>query len=481
MDNNEYRERESGFSGQPESGGPSGGDNRTNTQYPYGQDTDHTQYPYGQSPDNTQYPYGQQPGNTQYPYGQTPDNTQYPYGQNPRNTQYPYGQTPGNTQYPYGQTGRPYPYGGSTGGQNPYGGQPGGRYPYGGSSGGQYPYGGQPYGYYPPRKTFGEKLREAFADPSRRNLMLLGMAAGTGVLLYLLLSTVFSAIITSSDSVYDRYLNDDIFSLLAEAAYSMVCVALPFALVFAVVRRVTKVSAPIPFGKPRGGWQAVLLLPAGLGLCFIGNLISTYIVSFANSFGVTFRSYEYALEQQTDAPESLGVVLLTVVHTAVLPALLEELVFRGFILQPLRKYGDWFAVITSALIFGLVHANVTQVPFAILAGLALGYINVVTGSMWMNILLHFLNNLISVLYSFAIASSGEGVGIVLSIAVTYGVILLGIAAFVGYAFSNRNFARLRPGDQPRFPHKAAYYWLMPTVVIALLLIAQRIAADVVIR
>ncbi len=410
MNDNEYREGESGFTGQPGS----------------------TQYPYGQNPGNTQYPYGQRPGNTQYPYGQRPENTQYPYGQ--------------NRGY-----GAPYPYGG-------------------------------PYGYArPPKKTFGQRVREAFADPAQRNLMLLGMAAGTAILLYLLLGNVFSAVITSNREIYQRYLNDETFALLVETMYSIFCTALPFALVFGVIGKLGIARPEMSFRKPQGGWQTALLLPAGLGLCFIGNILSNYIVTFAGSFGITFRSYEYTLEHQTDTPETAGLMLLTIIHTAVLPALLEELAFRGFLMQPLRKYGDWFAIVTSALIFGLIHGNMTQAPFAILAGIALGYVNVVSGSMWMNILLHFLNNMISVLYSFGLDATGEGGSIVLSLLVTYGIIAVGIVAFIGYALSNRNFMRLRPGTEPRFAKKSAHYWLMPTMVIALLLIFREIALDFMIK
>ena len=452
MNDNEYREGENGFSGQPEE-----------PQYPYGQSQGDTPYPYGQNQGNGPYPFGQQPGNAQYPYGQQPGNAQYPYGQQTGTPQYPYGQQPGNPQYPYGQgrgNGSPYPYGGQ--GYPPY---------------------GDPYGYAarPPKKSFGQRLREAFADPARRELMLLGMAAGAAILLLLLLSNIFSSVIAGNREIYDRYMNDEAFSLLLETMYTIFCTTLPFALIFGVVHKLGVARTELSFGRPRGGWQTALLLPAGLGLCFIGNLLSNYIVTFAGSFGVTFRSYEYTLEHQTDAPETAGLMLLTIVHTAVLPALLEELTFRGFLMQPLRKYGDWFAIITSALIFGLVHGNMTQVPFAILAGLALGYVNVISGSMWMNILLHFLNNLISVLYSFALTSAGENSMIVLSLIVTYGTIAIGVAAFIGYILTNRNFMRLRPGTAPRFEKKAAHYWLMPTMVIALLLMVQQIAMDVVIK
>ncbi len=400
------------------------------------------------------------------------NDNEYPYGQDP--SRYPYGQ--GDQRYPYGQPPeRPtYPYGG--GGQTPYG---GGQSPYGG---GQSPYGGGPYGYAPrpPKKPLGQRVREAFADPSRRTLMLLGMAAGTGVLLYLLLSDGFSLILTSNKGLYRRYQEDETFSLLLETMYTIFCMALPFSLIFGLMNRLKVTKMELPFGRPRGGWQTALLIPAGLGLCYVDNILSSYLVSFASSFGISFRSYEYALQQQSDMPDTPLLILLTIVHTALLPALMEELVFRGFIMQPLRRYGDWFAIITSAVIFGLVHGNMTQAPFAIIAGLALGYVSVVTGSMWMNILLHFLNNLISVLYSLALTNASETLTVILSIAMTGGVIAIGVIAFVGYAISNRDFARLRPGLTP-VRRKAVHYWLMPTMVIALVLLFRQILLDVVVK
>ena len=335
-----------------------------------------------------------------------------------------------------------------------------------------------PYGYYPPKKTLSQKAREALADPARRGLILLGMGAGAAILLYLLCSDLFSAILTADRSVYRRYRQDEAFSLLTETAFTMFCMALPFSAVYAALRRIGPARATIGFGKPAG--RLSLLLPAGLAVCLIGSLLSSWLVSFASACGLTFQSYQYALEQQQNAPDSFWLMALTAVHTAVLPALLEELVFRGFIMQPLRRYGDWFAVVTSALIFGLVHGNMTQAPFAVLAGIALGYINVVTGSMWSNILLHFLNNIFSVLSSFAVTAAG-GAGLLVSAAVMYGMIAVGVAALIGYTRCNRDFARLRPGPYSYLPRKAALFWLTPTMLLSLLLLAVKIAQDIVAR
>ena len=82
---------------------------------------------------------------------------------------------------------------------------------------------------------------------------------------------------------------------------------------------------------------------------------------------------------------------------AVLPAVVEEIAIRGIVLQPLRRYGDWFAIIASSLIFSLMHGNMVQIPYTLAAGIIFGVVAVSTGSLWPSIVLHFLNNLFSVL------------------------------------------------------------------------------------
>ena len=93
---------------------------------------------------------------------------------------------------------------------------------------------------------------------------------------------------------------------------------------------------------------------------------------------------------------SFASYLLNLLILAVLPGILEELIYRGCIIQMLRPYGVWFSVIVSAVTFGLMHRNIRQIPFAIIVGLALGALYVITNNIWMPIIVHFLNNAISV-------------------------------------------------------------------------------------
>ena len=67
---------------------------------------------------------------------------------------------------------------------------------------------------------------------------------------------------------------------------------------------------------------------------------------------------------------------------AVLPAVCEELAFRGFILSGFRHLGHkWRAIVYSALFFGLTHSVLQQSMVACVLGLVLGYLAVQSGSL----------------------------------------------------------------------------------------------------
>lgn len=84
--------------------------------------------------------------------------------------------------------------------------------------------------------------------------------------------------------------------------------------------------------------------------------------------------------------------LFYLISTCVFAPLGEEFVCRGVILGTLRKYGNWWAIFITATLFGLMHMNFYQGPYALLVGLVLGYVTVKTGSIWCAVLIHMINN-----------------------------------------------------------------------------------------
>lgn len=80
-------------------------------------------------------------------------------------------------------------------------------------------------------------------------------------------------------------------------------------------------------------------------------------------------------------------------YVTILGPVAEELLCRGLILRMMQPYGKRFAIFASALLFGLFHGNVIQIPFAFFIGLVLGYVTV-EHSIWWAIVLHIFNNLV---------------------------------------------------------------------------------------
>jgi len=85
---------------------------------------------------------------------------------------------------------------------------------------------------------------------------------------------------------------------------------------------------------------------------------------------------------------------------AVMPALCEELAFRGFILSGFRRMGrPWRAVILTSILFGVTHGILQQSLIASLLGVVLGFLAVQSGSILPCMTFHVIHN------SLAVASS----------------------------------------------------------------------------
>ena len=86
-----------------------------------------------------------------------------------------------------------------------------------------------------------------------------------------------------------------------------------------------------------------------------------------------------------------------IVEIALIAPVVEEICFRGAITRALlQKYKPGWAIVFSALIFGIIHFNPVQTVNAFFAGLLLGWLYYRTRSIVPGIVLHVLNNSVSV-------------------------------------------------------------------------------------
>lgn len=90
--------------------------------------------------------------------------------------------------------------------------------------------------------------------------------------------------------------------------------------------------------------------------------------------------------------------LIVLGGVALAPAIAEELLFRGALLDALLRRGPaWLAVAISAAVFGAAHLDLAQGGATAILGLYLGAVSVATGTVRVGIAAHFLNNAVALL------------------------------------------------------------------------------------
>lgn len=120
-----------------------------------------------------------------------------------------------------------------------------------------------------------------------------------------------------------------------------------------------------------------------------------YIIMAQMIFSLTIGAAELFLDQLGVSLDTLAELasvggdmgIMIMIYAGFVGPVVEELVFRGFLMRRFEKYGKGFAVIVSAVLFGIMHMNPLQIVFGILMGLLLGYVAIEYSIKW-SIVLH---------------------------------------------------------------------------------------------
>lgn len=148
-----------------------------------------------------------------------------------------------------------------------------------------------------------------------------------------------------------------------------------------------------------------------IALPFIVSLL-TFVTFFCSLNFINMITH--FLSQGLVAPASsvplanFGQFLLSVLFFAVVPAVVEELLFRGLIFNGLKNsFNAKVAVILSSIIFTLIHFSIFQTVYQLILGVVLSLILLFTNSLLLTMLMHFLNNFLIVFISYL--SQGKSV------------------------------------------------------------------------
>lgn len=118
-------------------------------------------------------------------------------------------------------------------------------------------------------------------------------------------------------------------------------------------------------------------------------------------FMYAIQSLGYKYKASSINVSNFGLYLVSLVVHCAVPAITEEILFRGTICAGLSTKNKHLAVIVSAFIFMLMHGWPVQTMHQIILGIVFGYLFITTGNIWLSILVHFFNNALAVTMLYA--------------------------------------------------------------------------------
>jgi len=284
-------------------------------------------------------------------------------------------------------------------------------------------------------------------------------ASASGSLLLLLAAVL-------SPEVYIRgpqfYAPAYVTQLIYIASY-VLSLVLPFSIYAAAIKIPLRVALPFRRADPGVTFGGAAV---GMELCCVAGWCVNLLQYALGSVGVTITL------PQIDTPTDPLAYCLYALLVAVLPAIFEESVFRGVLMQSLRRFGDGFALVMSALLFGLYHLNFVQMPYAIMLGLCLGYFTLRTGSLWCAVLIHLVNNSQSLLIDYVASSSGDRAALMVSDSLSILWLVLGGFALCLLMLRDQNLFMLNPPPcSLSVKEKVSAFLTTPMFVVAIIVCA----------
>ncbi|WP_139488496.1 CPBP family intramembrane glutamic endopeptidase [Brevibacillus dissolubilis] len=211
-----------------------------------------------------------------------------------------------------------------------------------------------------------------------KTFKIVGAAIGY-LLVYLLVMTVTTLLIRAlvHDPAMKQFIRDNMVVVLLLAN----CLAL---LVYSVLFRLRGQNLFTFTGFVKTDRQTVMLvIPAGLSLG-----VSIFAVAHLNAVSANFPG----IVQLTETVGNGGNLLLMILGSVLMGSLLEEILFRGILLQTFHKrFSLAVSIGLQALLFGLMLMNLPLVLFAALGAVVYGLVRVWGASMWASLITHMVS------------------------------------------------------------------------------------------
>jgi membrane protease YdiL (CAAX protease family) len=171
-----------------------------------------------------------------------------------------------------------------------------------------------------------------------------------------------------------------------------------------------------------------LLLSGALGDLTDKITISSSIRNWATNLEAQYKKALMAMTQM----RSIWDLLFAILAIAVVPAIVEELYFRASLQKIIMDWSGkpFVAIVVTAILFSAFHFSYFGFLSRMSLGIVLGLIYYYTKTIWLPILMHFINNAIGVSALYAVRNNPKKIDQVLDSNLAYYWVILGILLLV---------------------------------------------------
>ncbi len=136
-------------------------------------------------------------------------------------------------------------------------------------------------------------------------------------------------------------------------------------------------------------WASVM----GFGCIFLSQII----INVSEAVGILNMESMEGFEELMALMFGQSPVWLILLAVGIVAPIAEELLFRGLIFHLLNRHLNIkVALILQGVLFGLFHMNLVQGVYASVLGVVLGIAYILTGSLWVPIVIHIVNNSVAI-------------------------------------------------------------------------------------
>lgn len=167
-------------------------------------------------------------------------------------------------------------------------------------------------------------------------------------------------------------------------------------------------------------FQTLILVVIGIFMLFAFQAIATVVSQAIIDSGYNSSILNFQIK-------TVGDLIIGIIFMAIIPALCEEILYRGFIGRSFKSKNYIFGIFMTGLLFALMHLNPMQLVYQFILGCVCCFVYYLTRCIYSSMIIHFTSNFIVVLLNYL---ENMGKGFVLNVTQTVILSLVSMVIFI---------------------------------------------------